>query len=178
MQKARRCNVRVSRIPQKETIAAYLEEILNSGVKKMVVQGQFPMGCLSIYLKVLGNTQHDEHGCVAAVTSLSDKHNQLLKEVIANAAKNHLDAEIIYFDTSAAYLHILDNAAAYDFTNVDDPCYAGDATCPNPQNYMSWDGIHLTDSMYGALMKLFLTNSKFSSPFPNFITSAISACNS
>lgn len=200
-------------------IAAALDQILTSGVKKVVVQGEFPMGCISLYMKVLNNTPHDKHGCIKSVMQVSDRHNVLLREAVANASAKHPHAEIVFFDTSAAYVHIMDNAAKYGFINVKDPCYTGgltallssspapapapapsshhgtghkaapmmnataplpappvmnttNATCPNPRNYIGWDGVHLTDAMYGTLMNLFLTNPKFSSPFPNFLTAA------
>ncbi|MCO5549200.1 hypothetical protein L7F22_002666 [Adiantum nelumboides] len=165
-------------------ISSFLDSLLStSGVKNLVVQGQFPMGCLPVYLTTLNNMPHDAHGCIAAVSALSDQHNQLLKLAIASASSNHPHAQIVFFDTSAAYLHILDNAASYHFTNVKDACFPGGLglvpgssanACSNPQNYVSWDGIHMTDAIYAAMMKLFLTNKEFSSPSPNFITSSTS----
>ncbi|MCO5564812.1 hypothetical protein L7F22_018480 [Adiantum nelumboides] len=164
-------------------ISAFFTALVAVNVKRIVVQGQFPMGCLPIYLTTLQSMPHDAHGCIAAVTALSDQHNQLLKQAIASASSNHPDAQIVFFDTSAAYLHILDNAASYHFTNVHDACFPGGLglipgssgnACDNPQNYISWDGIHMTDAMYAAMMNLFLTDKQFSSPSPNFITSATS----
>ncbi|KAI5079056.1 hypothetical protein GOP47_0006727 [Adiantum capillus-veneris] len=166
-------------------ISSFLDDLLtNTKVKKVVVQGQFPMGCLPIYLTTLGSTPKDSHGCVAAVSVLSDQHNQLLKQAISTLSKKHPEAQIVFFDTTAAYLHILDNAAAYHFTNVKDACFPGglgliqgsstNGPCSNPQNYISWDGIHMTDAMYAAMMNLFLSGKDFSSSSPNFITSTTS----
>ncbi|MCO5602395.1 hypothetical protein L7F22_056526 [Adiantum nelumboides] len=184
-------------VPIAHEISHSLHTILKHGVSNIVVQGQFPMGCISVYLKVLNGTKTDKNGCIDAVMRISDRHNHYLKEVISNVSKEYKHANIVYFDTTAAYLHILQNAAKYNFTNVKEPCYVGGLemllastvstasfspaqpqhkpiikkeACKNPQNYISWDGIHLTDAMYGTMMKLFLTDSKFSSPFPNFLT--------
>ncbi|KAH6557071.1 hypothetical protein KP509_1Z136900 [Ceratopteris richardii] len=180
-----------------EKIHNALETILESGMKKVVVQGQFPMGCIAIYLRLFNNTQLDSNGCVSSVMEISNQHNRLLRDVIGHVQKIHPDLDIIFFDTTEAYLHILRNPSLYNFNNVRDPCYTGGlellalanagntggsataalpphninmTSCTNPENYIGWDGIHLTDAMYGAMMKLFLTDARFTSPFPNFLT--------
>ncbi|MCO5592898.1 hypothetical protein L7F22_046902 [Adiantum nelumboides] len=182
--------------PIAHQIHSSLESLLELGVKHIVVQGQFPMGCISLYLKTLHGTKTDKHGCIESVMRISDHHNHMLKDVVHHLAKKHKHAHIVFFDTTAAYLHILKHASQYNFTNVEDPCniaalqmllqpslttppssssthasMINTRACPNPRNYVSWDGIHLTDAMYGTMMKLFLTDSGFSSPFPNFLTS-------
>ncbi|KAI5080207.1 hypothetical protein GOP47_0005686 [Adiantum capillus-veneris] len=179
--------------PITHKISSSLDSLLKRGVKHIVVQGQFPMGCISLYLKTLNGTKTDKHGCIQSVMQISDRHNHKLKRIVHHLAKKHKHANIVFFDTSAAYVHILDHASKYNFTNVQDPCYVGALqqmimpststssssihapvinmkACPNPQNYVGWDGIHLTDAMYGKMMKLFLTDPSFSSPFPNFLT--------
>ncbi|KAH7292882.1 hypothetical protein KP509_28G002400 [Ceratopteris richardii] len=177
-----------------------LHTVLDSCVKKVVVQGQFPMGCIAIYLNLLNNTQPaDSNGCISSVMAISNQQNLMLRDVTDSVQRMHPDANIVFFDTTKAYLHILQDPSAYNFRNVRDPCHAGGlellalanagntgagssssalpspphvnmTSCPNPENYIGWDGIHLTDAMYGVMMELFLTDARFTSPFPNFLT--------
>ncbi|KAH7439978.1 hypothetical protein KP509_04G085500 [Ceratopteris richardii] len=171
--------------PVMQRISTGLSDIIDRGVKHIVVQGEFPMGCISLYTHVLNGSATDSNGCIVSVNQISNEHNRQLKSLISDISGKHEDVEIVFFDTSSAYIHVLENAKAYGFTNLFDPCYPGGlglipgapsnttegaGPCSNPQNYVGWDGVHLTEAMYRTLMKLFLKGHNYASPSSNFLT--------
>ncbi|KAH7439981.1 hypothetical protein KP509_04G085800 [Ceratopteris richardii] len=172
--------------PVARTISTALSNIISHGVKHIVVQGQFPIGCVYVLTNALRGSKTDRNGCIESANLISHEHNRRLKNAVSAIARKHTDVNIVFFDTSAAYFHILENAQLFGFSKLHEPCYTGilhlfagvsfnaslgAEACSNPQNYVSWDGIHLTDGMYHALMKLFLTDPRFVSPSSNFLSS-------
>lgn len=173
-----------------DKVNSSLESIVAAGAQRIVVQGNFPMGCLPTYLKRMSGEGLDQHGCVQSISAVSDQHNSRLLEVLKDVQARHSGVELVYLDTTAAYLHVLDHASEYGFSNVADACLnssplllqkqdanktasnrainAAGGTCSDPRTYISWDGIHLTGAMYHTLMDLFVHNG-FSSPSPSFI---------
>ncbi|KAH7439980.1 hypothetical protein KP509_04G085700 [Ceratopteris richardii] len=172
--------------PVAMAISTALSDIISRGVKHIVVQGQFPIGCVYVLTYVLRSSTTDRNGCIESANLISYEHNRRLKNAVSAIARKHTDVNIVFFDTSAAFFYILENAKLFGFTNLHEPCYTGvlqlyagrsvnaslgTEACSNPQNYISWDGIHFTEGMYHALMKLFLTDPRFVSPSSNFLSS-------
>ena len=184
-------------------------------VKKMVILGQFPLGCISLYLGQVGTNTNmsfplDTHGCIAPISAVTELHDKLLKLSVAKLRRKHRGVEIVFFDLGPAYLDVLDHAAGLGFLDTTRPCYlsatllrllpgggpmsssttmagaggeglkgvaGGGKVCTHPANYLSWDGIHLTDAMHRALVSRFLYTSlggdPFAEPHPNFLTPCV-----
>ncbi|KAH7439982.1 hypothetical protein KP509_04G085900 [Ceratopteris richardii] len=171
--------------PVMTRISTALSDLISREVKHIVVQGQFPMGCISVYKYVLNGSATDKDGCIVSVNQISDEHNRQLKNVVLDIAGKHKDVSLLFFDTTSAYVRVLQNPKAYGFTNLFDPCYEeglrlflgpafnmtlGNQTCSSPQNYINWDGVHFTEAMYRTLMRLFLERGDFASPSWNFLS--------
>ncbi len=68
-----------------------------------------------------------------------------------------LAAEITLFDTAAAFQRLLADPAAFGLTNTTDPCVnlAEGTVCPNPDEWLFWDGVHPTARTHEILARQF-----------------------
>lgn len=67
-------------------------------------------------------------------------------------------AEIVQFDTAAAFEKVRADPAAYGFDNATDRCFvAPGSQCADPDKYVFWDGAHPTTSMQQILAGQFRT---------------------
>ncbi|XP_050273936.1 GDSL esterase/lipase At5g03980-like isoform X2 [Quercus robur] len=143
--------------------------VIGYGAVRVVVPGNFPIGCLPIYLTILhtNNSAHyDEFHCLKGLNTLSTYHNDQLKQAIGDLIKENPNAVIVYGDYYNAFQSVYHNAAhlgfdaasvqksccgvggAYDFT-LENMCGGPDVpVCPNPDERISWDGIHMTQKAY------------------------------
>ncbi|WP_260446290.1 MULTISPECIES: SGNH/GDSL hydrolase family protein [unclassified Nostoc] len=85
------------------------------------------------------------------LSGLTQAHNQGLRRSLKVLSQQHSDLEIVQLDANALYRDAIANPAAFNFTNVINPCLSGvgDAsrrhrTCSNPDQFLFWDGIHPT----------------------------------
>ncbi|KAM3704771.1 hypothetical protein ACJW30_03G032300 [Castanea mollissima] len=143
--------------------------VIGYGAVRVVVPGNFPIGCLPIYLTILhtNNSAHyDEFHCLKGLNTLSTYHNNQLKQAIGDLIKENPNAVIVYGDYYNAFQYVYHNAAhlgfdaasvqksccgvggAYDFT-LENMCGGRDVpVCPNPDERISWDGIYMTQKAY------------------------------
>ena len=80
----------------------------------MVVAGNFPIGCLPIYLTIFhtNNSAHyDEFHCLKGLNTLSTYHNDQLKQAIGDLIKENPNAVIVYGDYYNAFQSVYHNAA-------------------------------------------------------------------
>jgi cholinesterase len=56
--------------------------------------------------------------------------------------KASLPPGVRFFNTSALLQDIMNNPAAYGFTNVTSPCFDGVNVCSTPDGYLFWDDFH------------------------------------
>ncbi|KAF3944933.1 hypothetical protein CMV_028654 [Castanea mollissima] len=143
--------------------------VIGFGAARVVVPGNFPIGCVPIYLTLFHSNKsadYDEFHCLKGLNSLSIYHNDLLKKAIEELKKENPNVVIVYGDYYNAFLSVYQNAphlgfdatsvqkaccgvgGAYDFS-LDKMCGAPDVpVCPNPDEFFSWDGIHMTQNAY------------------------------
>lgn len=115
------------------------------------------------------------------LNSVIRAHNELLHKRLAEIRSQHSDRMIVYADYWNAYQTILTNHKKYQFEEpfkaccgaagkgafnygVDSLCgSAGTPTCKEPNKYINWDGVHLTETMHQHLADLFF-NQGFCKP--------------
>ncbi|CAA6665912.1 unnamed protein product [Spirodela intermedia] len=100
----------------------------------------------------------DEHGCVVSYNDAVEQYNILLKEALRRTQSSLAGATVVYADTHAVKLEL--------FRHPADHGTAVTATaCADPQNYVSWDGIHATEAANKLVATAILGGSYLDPPF-------------
>ncbi|XVE60519.1 hypothetical protein DITRI_Ditri05aG0135500 [Diplodiscus trichospermus] len=152
-----------------QAIKDAVTRVAGYGAIKVVVPGNFPIGCLPIYLtrfETNDSAAYDKFLCLKDLNNLSIHHNNLLKQAIKKLRKELPNVIIVYGDYFNAYLELLRKVRllGFDTKSTQKACcgiggdYNFDLTkmcgaygvqvCPNPHQYISWDGVHLTQKAY------------------------------
>ena len=80
----------------------------------MVVPGNFPIGCLPVYLTkyhTKNSATYDDFHCLKGLNNLSIYHNDLLEQAIEDLRKENPNAVIVYGDYYNAFQWVYQNAA-------------------------------------------------------------------
>ncbi|KAG5541589.1 hypothetical protein RHGRI_021429 [Rhododendron griersonianum] len=147
-----------------------LQRVINAyGAVRVVVPGIFPNGCFPLYLTLYqtnDSSAYDKHGCLKEFNSLAVYHNtKLLQEAILELKTEYPDVIIVYGDYYRAFLWLFDHAVRLGFDgettrkaccgiggdynfNLTRMCSLEVPVCLNPNRFISWDGIHLTEAAY------------------------------
>ncbi|XP_010066434.1 acetylajmalan esterase [Eucalyptus grandis] len=144
-------------------------ELIKMGASKVVVFGDFAIGCSPIYLTLFKSNDsdaYDEKGCLKAYNAFSQFRNTHVQVALAKLRRELPQATILYGDYYNGYKYVLDQAShlgfdpesalkaccgtggSYNF-NFSQMCGStGVTACPNPNEFISWDGIHLTQEAH------------------------------
>ncbi|KAJ9563669.1 hypothetical protein OSB04_008829 [Centaurea solstitialis] len=152
-----------------DTIVSAVNELIEMGAQTLVVPGNFPIGCLPSYLTILGSEKEEYDkttGCLIRLNEFAEYHNELLQKKLNQIQELHPNVVIMYADYYNAAMQIYRSPNKFGFTNgaLKACCGAGggpynynssvgcgypNATlCDQPDTYVSWDGIHLTEAAY------------------------------
>ena len=75
-----------------------------------MVPGNFPIGCLPVYLTGFNTDNpddYDENHCLKGLNSFATLHNSLLKKAISELQKENPQVTIAYGDYYGAFQHLL-----------------------------------------------------------------------
>ncbi|TVU08670.1 hypothetical protein EJB05_42081, partial [Eragrostis curvula] len=157
------------------TIIDAAKEVLDMGASRVIVPGNFPIGCVPGYLamKAGSSSDYDSMGCLREMNLFAAKHNARLQRAVADLRSSYPNASVAYADYYNSFLQLLNNASSlgfdaastrkaccgagggeynFDWTRM---CGAeGTAACAEPSKYVSWDGIHMTQAAYRAMSRL------------------------
>jgi phospholipase/lecithinase/hemolysin len=86
------------------------QDLINLGAKKLVVPGNFPIGCVPLYLAIFQSQKEDYYeeqtGCIKWLNDFAEYHNKMLQEELEKLRNLHPDVTIIYADYYGAALNI------------------------------------------------------------------------
>ncbi|GLT94888.1 hypothetical protein SLE2022_126020 [Rubroshorea leprosula] len=159
-----------------QAIKDAVTRVIGYGATRVIVPGNFPIGCFPSYLtdfQTNDTSAYDKYHCLKYLNEFSMDHNKYLQQAIEQLRAEHPTVILVYADYYAAFIWLLDNAAQFGFdTNlVQKACcgVGGDynydqkrhcglpdvPVCQNPDQQVSWDGIHLTQQAY-KMMAIYL----------------------
>ncbi|KAM7481944.1 hypothetical protein LguiB_006527 [Lonicera macranthoides] len=146
-----------------------VQRIIQNGAIRIVVPGNFPIGCLPVYLTQFQTNNllaYDEHNCLKEFNNLAIYQNELLQLAIKELKQENPNVTIVYGDYYNAFQWLYRNAQSfgfdveslqkcccgtggdynYDYAKV---CGAPEVpVCEDPSRLLSWDGIHFTQAAY------------------------------
>ncbi|CAA0817825.1 GDSL esterase/lipase [Striga hermonthica] len=147
-----------------------LQELIKLGANTILVPGNFPIGCLPIYLtQFKGSSASSDYdpktGCLNWLNEFSRYHNELLQKELSRTRALHPHASIIYGDNYNAAMRFYLSPEEFGFTkgilraccgrgglynfNWSAQCGLALSTCcEDPNLFASWDGVHFTEAAY------------------------------
>ncbi|KAL1543101.1 acetylajmaline esterase [Salvia divinorum] len=161
-----------------QAIANATREIIRAGATRLVVPGNFPIGCFPFVLAASASNDsamYDELGCVRSANDLAIYQNSNLQITLDALRREFPYVSIIYADYYNALLTTFRKAPLFGFnrTTLLTPCcksrrynllsseFCGNPTvpvCPDPGQYIHWDGYHLTQEAYRRISQYVLPN--------------------
>ncbi|CAL0326749.1 unnamed protein product [Lupinus luteus] len=134
------------------------------GVKKVVVDGLQPLGCLPFATALSSFKQ-----CNSTANALTNLHNSLLIQSVAKLNQENKDhPSFIILDFYDAFLSVLQNPSKHNIENPLKPCCTGAiggykcgsvdnnnvkkyTVCDNPKKAFFWDDVHPTQAGWNAV---------------------------
>lgn len=97
-----------------DSITLEKQRVIGYGASQVVVPGNFPIGCLPIYLTTFQTNNaaaYDEFHCLKWLNNLSMYHNHHLKQAIKVLRKENPNVVIIYGDYYKAFQSVYQHAS-------------------------------------------------------------------
>ncbi|XP_021750632.1 acetylajmalan esterase-like [Chenopodium quinoa] len=158
-----------------QAITNSVKDVINLGATKVVVPGNFAIGCMPIYLstfKANDSNMYDELHCLKGLNGFATFQNDRLQEALKELQGQYPNVAIVYADYFNALKGLIQNAASHGFEENDVQktcCGIGDneynfnltrmcgnngvPVCRDPSKLVSWDGVHMTQHAYRVMAK-------------------------
>ncbi|RCV42910.1 hypothetical protein SETIT_9G253300v2 [Setaria italica] len=151
------------------TIRSALTAMIGAGARTVVVTGMLPLGCEPKLLAMFpgGPGDYDPvSGCDARFNRIAVQHNRALKRMLWELRLRHPRRSFLYADVYRSVARAVASPARYGFGskplaaccgggggpyNFNYTAFCGtpkSTTCADPSEYISWDGIHLTEAAH------------------------------
>lgn len=152
-----------------EAICNAIRQVIHLGAIHIAVPGNFPGGCLPRILSTFSGDDpkaFDDKGCLRESNKFALFYNNHLQRALESLRLEFPDVDIRYFDHYKAFEYVLRNAqdlgfdprtllkaccgtgGKYNFDNKRVCGSQGVKACSNPEQFINWDGIHLTQAAY------------------------------
>ncbi|KAL7171851.1 hypothetical protein ACSBR2_036500 [Camellia fascicularis] len=156
-----------------------VREVIRLGAMRVVVPGNFPIGCLPIFLTTLpsvGPGAYDDLGCLHSLNEFAMFQNNYLQGALGSLRQEFPQVVILYADYYSAFQSVLHRAPFLGFDkhsllkaccgiggsynyNPSRTCGSqGVPGCLNPRQYIHWDGLHLTHEAYRRISEILIND--------------------
>nr|XP_016470266.1 PREDICTED: acetylajmalan esterase-like [Nicotiana tabacum] len=95
-----------------------IRQVIRYGAKRIVVPGNFPLGCFPYYLTMFSSLDYedyDEFGCLKAYNELAMYHNDYLERALSILKLEYSNVAIKYIDYYSAVKSILERPSYFGF---------------------------------------------------------------
>ncbi|KAJ4798164.1 GDSL esterase/lipase [Rhynchospora pubera] len=150
-----------------------VKELHDLGARNFIVFNLAPIGCYPAFLRQLPHNAWDVdlYGCMVSYNKAVEYYNKLLLRSLNKIRGIVPGANVVYFDKYAVLLGLFQHPKTHGFFystkaccgygggihNYNPAVYCGNSkvikgqnvtatACVDPQNYISWDGIHPTEA--------------------------------
>ncbi|OAY52796.2 acetylajmalan esterase [Manihot esculenta] len=147
-----------------QSIKTAIRRVIRYGAYRVVVPGAFQLGCAPSFLTAFSSNKssYDSYGCLKDYNDFFMYHNNHLQVALQKIREKNPHIHIIYGDLYGALEWILDNFSNLGFTSLRKGCCGiggrfnynpsikkmcgayGVPICPNPKEYVFWDGSHFS----------------------------------
>ncbi|KAM7478628.1 hypothetical protein LguiA_026841 [Lonicera macranthoides] len=162
-----------------QTIKDAAQRVIHKGAVRLVIPGNFPIGCHPIFLtrfETNNSEAYDGYYCLKRLNRFSIYHNRHLQQAIRELKHKNPNIAIAYGDYYHAFHWIFRNAQhlGFDIESRQKACcgtggkynFNMTRTCGNPQvpvcanpgRYLSWDGLHQTHKTYKIMTKYLISD--------------------
>ncbi|KAG0555799.1 hypothetical protein KC19_11G003900 [Ceratodon purpureus] len=172
-----------------ETIPALLDNVVDGlawnvlrlfkmGIHNILVSNLAPMSCFPQYTAIYNYTHCLDNTTLTYKTQ--ELHNIKLENAMTSLDKNVEGLKILLLDQSKAFQYLVDSASILGFEDSVIPCCKGAmdndvlkcgkddqyghplySLCKDPTKALFWDGWHLTETAYEAIIQLYTFKTGF-----------------
>ncbi|KAF3622094.1 putative acetylajmalan esterase-like [Capsicum annuum] len=100
-----------------QTITHGVKRAIGFGATRIIVPGNFPIGCVPIFLtqfRTDNSTAYDEYHCLKNLNNFAIFYNHYLQQAIDELKKEYPNITLVYGDYYNAYMWLLKNAVRLD----------------------------------------------------------------
>ncbi|KAI3681839.1 hypothetical protein L6452_36644 [Arctium lappa] len=169
-----------------------IKELYGLGGRTFFVQNLAPIGCYPSFLVQLPHDDNDtdEFGCMISYNNAVVEYNNMLHDALNQTRKELSDANVIYVDSHKALLELFHHPASHGLKygtlaccgngggsyNYNPKVFCGNnkvvngknvtaLACGDPENYVSWDGVHTTEAANKIIVDAILGDGFTDPPF-------------
>lgn len=169
-------------------ISNAIKELYNLGGRTFLVFNLPPVGCYAAALTQISHTSSelDSAGCMTFLNKAISEYNSILNTTLQRTRQDHIDAKIIYTDIYSVLYKLYHNPTAHGMEHSIKACcgYGGGkynfnkdvfcgttevingekataSACSDPEKYVSWDGIHHTETVNKIMAEAILSGNIF-----------------
>ncbi|CAN6884340.1 unnamed protein product [Brassica oleracea] len=161
-------------------IKSAIKTLYDEGGRKFWVHNTGPLGCLPQKLSMVHSEALDKHGCLSSYNSAAKLFNEGLDHMCRELRTELRDADIVYVDIYTIKYDLIANSTNHGFEkplmaccgyggppynyNVNLTCgHGGSNSCDEGSRFISWDGIHYTETA-NAIVAMKVLSMQYSTP--------------